>query len=375
MGFRRREREAVRGQGTKARSSGAAVPGRGAKVRGSGPTARGWGVTAVLLATAACASAPPEAPPPISPPGDPDPAGVRPSRMGLSVAALPPATPPPLPPVPPDVQWTPKTPLQGTVLALMVARPPGGEQPVGLIARFGGRPVRLGEAGDGWFGLAALPLDSAGVFDLVLRYRQAGAEREEAYAVRVRERSYASSRLRVAGRGEARPDVQERILRERERIRETLLSSGDEWLPETRFGWPRPPDFTGPFGQRRVFNDVTRSRHLGLDMRGARGAPVYAPAAGRVLLAGDFFYQGNAVYLDHGLGLVTAYFHLSSIDVREGDRVEPGDLLGRVGSTGRSTAPHLHWSAYVEGENIDPASLLELPVPGWSLERASAEAR
>ena len=83
-----------------------------------------------------------------------------------------------------------------------------------------------------------------------------------------------------------------------------------------------------------------------------------APAAGRVLLTGSFYYQGNAVYVDHGMGLVTAYFHFSSIAVEEGDLVAPGQLLGRVGSTGRSTAPHLHWSAYVNGENVDPESLI-----------------
>lgn len=97
---------------------------------------------------------------------------------------------------------------------------------------------------------------------------------------------------------------------------------------------------------------------MGLDLRGRRGNPVYAPAAGRVLLTGRFFYQGNAVYLDHGLGLVTAYFHFSEIAVERGDFVEPGQLIGRVGSTGRSTAPHLHWSAYVDGHSVDPESLV-----------------
>jgi murein DD-endopeptidase MepM/ murein hydrolase activator NlpD len=97
---------------------------------------------------------------------------------------------------------------------------------------------------------------------------------------------------------------------------------------------------------------------MGLDLRGRRGQPAYAAAAGRVTLTGRFVYQGNAVYVDHGFGVVTAYFHFSSIDVEEGDIVEAGQVIGRVGSTGRSTAPHLHWSAYVHGVNVDPESLI-----------------
>ena len=83
-----------------------------------------------------------------------------------------------------------------------------------------------------------------------------------------------------------------------------------------------------------------------------------APAAGRVVLVGDFFYTGNTVFLDHGHGLVTGYFHLDAVSVAEGDRVAPGDELGRVGSTGRSTGPHLHWGVYLSGRKADPLSLV-----------------
>ncbi len=269
---------------------------------------------------------------------------------------------PPLPISGPRITWSPQRPSQGSVLAIRVRGAPGSHEAGPLHLELAGREVSLARTDGGWIGLVALPIDSAGPLELVARYRHGTGAFHDELVVLARERRYASTRLRVAPRGEDRPEVQARIREDQEHIRTALRATSPEWLPGTSFEWPRPPEFTSPFGQRRVFNGITRSRHLGLDLRGSSGTPVRAPAAGRVTLVGDFFYQGNAVYLDHGLGLVTAYFHLSALDVAEGDMVEPGQLLGRVGSTGRSTAPHLHWSAYVNGLNVDPASLIGLDI-------------
>ena len=304
-------------------------------------------------------------------PGPPPPITVGPASTGSTLVlrsaryALPPRptrslTAPPLPLGGPRITWSPVRPLQGTALAIRVRDAAGPHEPGPPYLELAGREVRLARTRGGWIGLAALPLDSAGPLQLVARFGQGKPDMRDERLILARERRYPATRLRVAPRGEARPEVQARIREDQERIRAALSATTPEWLPRESFRWPRPPEFTSPFGQRRVFNGVTRSRHLGLDLRGTSGTPVRAPATGRVLLVGDFFYQGNAVYLDHGLGLVTAYFHLSGLDVREGDVVEPGQLLGRVGSTGRSTAPHLHWSAYVNGDNVDPASLIGL---------------
>ncbi len=321
-------------------------------------------------ATLACAHGIPEPPPPVG--GVPAPA-IAADSQAAGPRAGPPADqrirptplgqpkPPPLAVGSPAIEWSPARPIQGGAVAIHVRRPPGSGGPDELAVEVAGREVRLGMTADGWRGIAALPLDSAGVLEIEIRYRLGAMTDTRRLLLPVRERTYASSRLRVASRGEQRPEVQARIRGEREVIQATLRESEGEWLPAGPFGWPRPPDRTSPFGQRRTFNGVVQSRHLGLDLRGRTGAPVRAPAAGRVaLVADDFFYQGNAVYLDHGLGLLTAYFHLSSVAVRQGDRVEAGQLLGAVGSTGRSTAPHLHWSAYVNGENVDPESLVGL---------------
>ena len=116
----------------------------------------------------------------------------------------------------------------------------------------------------------------------------------------------------------------------------------------------------GRFGSRRIINGAPRSPHSGADISAPSGTPVVSPAGGRVMLTGDFFFTGNSVYIDHGLGMVGMFFHLSEIDVAEGDMVEQGQVIGKVGATGRVTGPHLHWGIRWRNMRINPSSLLEL---------------
>jgi len=155
------------------------------------------------------------------------------------------------------------------------------------------------------------------------------------------------------------PEVQRRILEEARRTREILgiFSLPRRWtLPMQR---PVPGEISSAFGLRRVFNGQPRSQHKGLDLRGPAGAPVLAAADGTVALAEELYFSGNVVYLDHGLGLFSIYAHLSAIDVRHGQQVSRGQMLGRVGSTGRSTGPHLHLGCYALGTAVDPTPLME----------------
>jgi len=155
------------------------------------------------------------------------------------------------------------------------------------------------------------------------------------------------------------PEVQSRIQEEARRTREILgaFSLPRQWrLPMQR---PVPGEISSAFGLRRVFNGQPRSRHKGLDLRGAAGTLVLAAADGTVALAEELYFSGNVVYVDHGLGLFSIYAHLSAIGVRLGQQVSRGQVLGKVGSTGRSTGPHLHLGCYVLGTAVDPVPIME----------------
>lgn len=131
-------------------------------------------------------------------------------------------------------------------------------------------------------------------------------------------------------------------------------------LFEGRFDSPIPGAPSARFGERRVFNGQPRSPHSGADLRAKSGVPVKAPAAGKVVLAGPLFFQGRTVVLDHGLGITTLYAHLSKIAVKAGDSVKKGQLIGKVGATGRVTGPHLHWALKWRSARVDPFSLTSL---------------
>ena len=126
---------------------------------------------------------------------------------------------------------------------------------------------------------------------------------------------------------------------------------------------PRASAVTSRFGSGRMFNGTLTSRHLGVDFRGAIGEPVRAANRGVVALVGDFFLAGNVVYVDHGGGVVTAYFHLSKSLVSQGDTVERGQEIGLVGATGRVTGPHLHWSARYGAVTVNPLDLTLVQSP------------
>jgi murein DD-endopeptidase MepM/ murein hydrolase activator NlpD len=135
-----------------------------------------------------------------------------------------------------------------------------------------------------------------------------------------------------------------------------------EW--SGRFAPPADAAISDVFGTQRVFNGKTQSSHLGLDFRVPGGTPVAAMNEGTVLLARPLYFEGNCVVLDHGQGLLTIYMHLSEFKVKEGDRVERGQIVALSGGTGRATGPHLHVAVRWQGTYLDPARLMQLRPPG-----------
>jgi murein DD-endopeptidase MepM/ murein hydrolase activator NlpD len=149
-----------------------------------------------------------------------------------------------------------------------------------------------------------------------------------------------------------------RVNKEARQLEALLQVFRDERLWRGTFIRPVEGELSGAFGLSRVINGQRRSPHTGIDLRAEEGTPVLACNSGMVALVDQLFFSGKSVILDHGWGLYSMYFHLSEILVKEEDRVSKGAMLGRVGSTGRSTKPHLHWGIRMNGARVDPLSLL-----------------
>lgn len=276
--------------------------------------------------------------------------------------------PPAAPPASVDsvaVSWEPVQVPQGTLFEVRVSTV--GAPPLDRAeGTFSGEPLHFQRtSGEELMALAAAPVDALGERELTVDLRgAAGSGERRVYAITVVPGDYEMERLSVAPEfGDPLPaELQRRVNVEYERAMAVSRASHDRarmW--EGPFSSPRATRVTSGFGGGRVFNGQVQSRHLGTDFQGSLGEPVLAPGRGVVALVGSFYLGGNVIYIDHGAGLVTGYLHLSAQEVREGEVVEPSQVIGRVGATGRVTGPHLHWIVRYGVITVDGTSLLELP--------------
>jgi murein DD-endopeptidase MepM/ murein hydrolase activator NlpD len=223
-------------------------------------------------------------------------------------------------------------------------------------ARWGEQALAVVRDHGRWFALLGIPLDTLpGELELAI---SGGTTRN----VTVQIKNYPEQRLTIKDKRKVEPDPDDlaRIEHEKETT-EAIKKRFSATSPATDFVQPAAGPLSSRFGLRRIFNGLPRNPHAGLDVAAGSGSPVRAPADGIVANTGDYFFNGNTVFIDHGQGLITAYMHLSRLDVRAGQPVRQGETLGAVGATGRATGPHLHWTVILNNTPVDPELFLVRP--------------
>jgi murein DD-endopeptidase MepM/ murein hydrolase activator NlpD len=225
------------------------------------------------------------------------------------------------------------------------------------VVRFDGKRVAVYPYKNTWIAMAGIPLNAKpGDHHFSIKHPTGVALKTR---VNVIDKKYQEQRLTIANKRKVDPNENDlkRIARERPRkLKAKMLRT--ETLPEVDFIWPVSGEISSIFGLRRFFNEQERRPHSGLDIAAAEGTPVKATARGTIIDTGNFFFSGNMIFLDHGQGIISLYAHLSRINVKPGDVVNRGDVIGAVGQTGRVTGSHLHFAVIANQTLIDPAYML-----------------
>jgi murein DD-endopeptidase MepM/ murein hydrolase activator NlpD len=234
---------------------------------------------------------------------------------------------------------------------------PGAASPGAVY--FGQYRAPVIRTADGWKAIVGIPLATEPGRQSVKLVTPASDDEDRELVFEVAPKAYATQKLTVEPRkADPLPEDLKRIDAENERTERALATFSETLTPNWSWAAPVPGVRSDSYGKRRVFNGLPRKPHSGMDIAAPTGTPIRSPAAGRVVETGDFFFNGDTVFVDHGQGVVTLYCHLSRIDVKPGDDVQAGDVLGLVGATGRVTGPHLHWGVSINRAMVDPALLL-----------------
>ena len=227
-----------------------------------------------------------------------------------------------------------------------------------------------------WMAMAGIGLSNKpGDYEFSIR-RADGRSRNT--RITVKYKKYDEQHLTIKNKRKVNPNAEDskRIASESTRKRKARTQYSEN-EPSVEFIWPVTGRISSIFGLRRFFNEQERRPHSGLDIAADEGTAVKAAADGSVIDTGDFFFSGNMIYLDHGQGIISLYAHLSAISVKPGDTVKQGDVIGKVGQTGRVTGPHLHFAIYANQTLIDPVFMLprnDNPAPLTSSEKTARSA-
>jgi murein DD-endopeptidase MepM/ murein hydrolase activator NlpD len=237
-----------------------------------------------------------------------------------------------------------------------------------VVLRFLGQTRSLASTGTEVLPRALLGIDLAakpGAYPLEVKVeRPDGSSESFSLDLKVDPKEFPKLRLRVApSLLVPPPEERERVRREQELVTAVLSIVSPDWLADGPFVSPLAAYEPFPnFGQQRIYNRTVASTHTGVDIGAPWGTPVRAANAGRVVMASHLYLSGYTVIIDHGLGVFTSYGHFSKLLAERGDLVNRGDIIARVGNTGRSTGPHLHWSVRIGPNRVDPFSLVSLPL-------------
>ncbi|MBE9516119.1 MAG: peptidoglycan DD-metalloendopeptidase family protein [Proteobacteria bacterium] len=243
---------------------------------------------------------------------------------------------------------------------------PGGVATIKLDWKYDGRPqayfnnepLLVTRLQGTWYALAGIGLDvKPGDHDIQVNEKDGAISK---YTIAVKDKKYPAQYLKIKNRRYVEPQKKdvERILREKDEIAVLLATFSPGSNNYYRLEKPVKGRLSSRFGLKRFFNGKPRRPHSGLDIAAKRGTAINAPLSGRIIGVGNYFFSGNIIFLDHGQGMITTYSHLNRVNVKPGQEVNTGDKLGEVGSTGRVTGPHLHWSVYLNKARIDPALFL-----------------
>ncbi|MGK0405617.1 MAG: murein DD-endopeptidase MepM/ murein hydrolase activator NlpD [Oleispira sp.] len=186
------------------------------------------------------------------------------------------------------------------------------------------------------------------------------------YSFTIKDKAYKEQYLTVKRKHSNPPAAQIKRIQEESRLSKkafTTFSNTLESKPYREFLKPAQGPTSSPFGLKRFFNEQPRRPHSGIDIAAPRGADIIAPADGKIILTGNFFFNGNSLFIDHGQGLITMYCHMDILEREQGDKVKAGEVIGKIGSTGRATGPHLHWTVSLNNSRVEPLLFLSAPSP------------
>lgn len=216
---------------------------------------------------------------------------------------------------------------------------------------FNNKPVWVSHSESGYHAILGIPLTAqAGT----LAYKVNG----KPASIQIAEKEYREQHLTVKKKHSNPSEEQLKRIRKESARSGKAFRSFENRATNADFEWPVKGPISSPFGLKRFFNKQPRRPHSGLDIAAARGTTITAPSAGKITVVGDFFFNGKTVFIDHGHGLITMYCHMDTIAVSEGELIQQGGSIGTVGSTGRATGPHLHWTVSLNNSRVDPMLLL-----------------